>query len=139
EAESRDRRRETVLLGYAGVPPIFSDFYEFVESLGARVVFNEMQRQFAMLGLERDIVDQYQKYTYPYRVWGRIEDIARAVRQRGIVGVIHYVQSFCFRQMEDVILREELDVPVLTLEGDLPGPLDARTQTRLESFVEMLC
>ncbi len=40
--------------------------------------------------------------------------------------------------MEDVILRETLGLPVLTLEGDLPGPADARTQLRLESFVEML-
>lgn len=138
EAETRERRTERVLLGFIGVPPIFAGLYEFLESLGARVVFNEMQRQFAMLNLERDVVAQYRKYTYPYRVWGRIRDIARAVDERGIAGIIHYVQSFCYRQMEDVILREELNVPLLTLEGDLPGPLDARTQMRLESFVEML-
>jgi benzoyl-CoA reductase/2-hydroxyglutaryl-CoA dehydratase subunit BcrC/BadD/HgdB len=127
-----------VRLGYAGVPPIFSDFYEFAESHGARVVFNEMQRQFAMLNLESDIVEQYRRYTYPYRVWGRIEDIARAVEERSIAGIIHYVQSFCYRQMEDVIVREELSCPVLTLEGDVPGPLDARTQVRVESFIDML-
>jgi len=91
-----------------------------------------------MLSLESDLVDQYQTYTYPYRVWGRIADISRAVQERGIIGIIHYVQSFCYRQMEDVILRETLDVPILTLEGDLPGPLDARSHLRLESFVEML-
>ena len=71
-------------------------------------------------------------------MWGRTADIAHAVEQRNIAGVIHYVKSFCYRQMEDLILREELEVPVLTLEGDLPGPLDARTQVRLESFVELL-
>ncbi|KPL01542.1 MAG: 2-hydroxyglutaryl-CoA dehydratase, partial [Planctomycetes bacterium SM23_65] len=108
------------------------------ESVGARVVFNEMQRQFAMLKLQRDVVEQYRTYTYPYRVWGRTRDIRGAVEERDIVGLIHYVQSFCYRQMQDVILREELEVPVLTLEGDLPGPLDARSQVRLESFVEML-
>ena len=138
EAGSREPRGEPVLLGYAGVPAIFSNLYGFLESVGARVVFNEMQRQFAMLNLERDVVEQYRKYTYPYRVWGRTRDIRQAVEERGIAGIIHYVQSFCYRQMEDVILREELEVPVLTLEGDLPGPLDARTQVRLESFVEML-
>ncbi|HUW55531.1 MAG TPA: 2-hydroxyacyl-CoA dehydratase [Planctomycetota bacterium] len=138
EAEGRTERTEPVLLGYAGVPTIFSDLYEFLESIGARVVFNEMQRQFAMLSLEDDVVEQYRTYTYPYRVWGRTRDISRAVTEREISGVIHYVQSFCYRQMEDVILREELDVPLLTLEGDLPGPLDARTKVRLESFVEML-
>ncbi|KPJ56385.1 MAG: 2-hydroxyglutaryl-CoA dehydratase [Planctomycetes bacterium DG_58] len=138
EAESREPRREPVLLGYAGVPAIFSNLYDFLESVGARVVFNEMQRQFAMLNLQRDVVEQYRTYTYPYRVWGRTRDIRGAVEERDIVGLIHYVQSFCYRQMQDVILREELEVPVLTLEGDLPGPLDARSQVRLESFVEML-
>jgi len=138
EAEGRKPRTEPTLLGYIGVPPIFSDLYEFLESLGARVVFNEMQRQFAMLTLETDIIEQYRTYTYPYRVWGRIDDIRRAARERHIAGLIHYVQSFCYRQMEDVILRKKLNVPFLTLEGDLPGPLDARTQMRVESFVEML-
>ena len=56
EAEGRTGRTEAVLLGYAGVPAIFSDLYEFLESIGTRVVFNEMQRQFAMLDLEEDIV-----------------------------------------------------------------------------------
>lgn len=97
-----------------------------------------MQRQFAMLGLEGDLVDQYEHYTYPYRVWGRIEDIRRAIAERKLAGLIHYVQSFCYRQMEDVILRESLPVPMLTLEGDEPGVLDARSHVRLESFVEML-
>jgi benzoyl-CoA reductase/2-hydroxyglutaryl-CoA dehydratase subunit BcrC/BadD/HgdB len=112
------------------------------------VVFNEMQRQFAMLtscrGMachapaESELVEQYARYTYPYRVWQRIDDVRAAVRERRIAGIIHYVQSFCFRAMEDVILREQLDVPMLTLEGDRPGPLDARSQMRLESFLEML-
>jgi benzoyl-CoA reductase/2-hydroxyglutaryl-CoA dehydratase subunit BcrC/BadD/HgdB len=138
EAQGRPKRSERVLLGYVGVPPIFPELYAFVESLGAAVVFNEMQRQFAMPTLEEDIVEQYGKYTYPYRVWGRVADIRHAVRERRIAGIIHYVQSFCYRQMEDIILREELDVPMLTLEGDLPGPLDARTRLRVESFIEMV-
>lgn len=138
EARTRPPRRDHVLLGYIGVPPIFPKLYPFLESLGARVVFNEMQRQFTMPTFEADIVDQYRRYTYPYRVWGRIDDIAGHLKKRGIVGIIHYVQSFCYRQMEDVILREGLNVPILTLEGDLPGPLDGRTRLRLESFVEMV-
>ena len=138
EAGKRPARAETVRLGYLGVPSIMSGLYEAIEALGGRVVFNEMQRQFAMLNLADGLVEQYRRYTYPYRVWGRLEDIRREVEQRKLAGVIHYVQSFCYRQMEDVILREEIGVPVLTLEGDLPGPVDARTQLRIESFVEML-
>ena len=152
EAASRPAREEPVRLGYLGVPAIMSGLYDALERLGARVVFNETQRQFAMLPPsqsedaslrrtgpgESDLVEQYRRYTYPYRVWGRIDDIRREVAARRIAGVIHYVQNFCYRQMEDVILREALGVPMLTLEGDLPGPVDARTQLRIESFVEML-
>ncbi len=48
------------------------------------------------------------------------------------------MQSFCFRQVEDLILRYEMDLPILTLEGDKPAPLDARTKVRIESFIEMV-
>ena len=125
-------------IGYTGIPPIFTDLYEFLESLGVRVVYNEMQRQFAMPFESADLVEQYAQYTYPYDVFRRIEDISREIRRREIAGIIHYTQSFCFRQIQDLILRRRLDVPILTLEGEAPVPLDARSKSRIESFVEML-
>jgi benzoyl-CoA reductase/2-hydroxyglutaryl-CoA dehydratase subunit BcrC/BadD/HgdB len=48
QAAARSPREGSIRLGYLGVPPIFSDLYEFLESLGASVVFNEIQRQFSM-------------------------------------------------------------------------------------------
>jgi benzoyl-CoA reductase/2-hydroxyglutaryl-CoA dehydratase subunit BcrC/BadD/HgdB len=69
---------------------------------------------------------------------GRIRDIRQAVEERGIHGLIHYTQTFCHRQIHDVLLRESLGLPILTLEGDRPGPLDGRTLTRLETFFEVL-
>jgi len=125
-------------LGYIGVPPIFTDFYEFIESIGARVVFNEVQRQFAMPFETGDLVEQYAQYTYPYDVFARIDDIKREIDRRGVRGLIHYTQSFCFRQIQDLIIRRHIDIPILTIEGDTPMPLDARTKVRIESFVEML-
>jgi benzoyl-CoA reductase/2-hydroxyglutaryl-CoA dehydratase subunit BcrC/BadD/HgdB len=68
----------------------------------------------------------------------RLRDIREEVKRRRIDGLIHYVQSFCFRQIEDLILRYEMDLPILTLEGDKPAPLDARTKVRIESFIEMV-
>jgi benzoyl-CoA reductase/2-hydroxyglutaryl-CoA dehydratase subunit BcrC/BadD/HgdB len=53
-------------------------------------------------------------------------------------GFVHYAQAFCFRQIEDKILRQALSKPVLTVEGDRPEPLDGRTETRIEAFLEML-
>jgi benzoyl-CoA reductase/2-hydroxyglutaryl-CoA dehydratase subunit BcrC/BadD/HgdB len=134
----RSPRKDEIRLGYLGVPPIFSDFYEFIESMGGRVVFNEVQRQFSMPYTCNDIVDQYLKYTYPYDIGGRIEDIKRAVKERKLDGLIHYTQTFCFRQLYDMIIRKESPVPVLTLEGDRPGKIDSRIALRIETFIEML-
>jgi len=127
-----------VRLGYIGVPPIMPEIYGYLEERGARVVFNEVQRQFAMPFDTGDLVEQYRLYTYPYDVFGRIRDITTEVEQRQIDGLIHYTQSFCFRQIQDLILREKVRVPILTLEGDKPHQLDARSRMRIDAFIEML-
>ena len=138
EAAARSPWEGSVRLGYLGVPPIFSDLYEVLESLGGRVVFNEVQRQFSMPWVEGDIVDQYLQYTYPYGIRSRVDDIRTAIEERRLDGLIHYTQTFCFRQIYDILLRESLPLPVLTIEGDKPGKIDSRTAVRLETFVEML-
>ncbi len=127
-----------IRLGYIGVPPIMTDLYDYLESKGARVVFNEIQRQFTMPFETDDIVEQYALYTYPYDIFWRLDDIVREIDRRSIHGVIHYAQSFCYRQIQDLIIRRKLKVPVLTIEGDRPLHLDARTKMRIDAFVEML-
>jgi benzoyl-CoA reductase/2-hydroxyglutaryl-CoA dehydratase subunit BcrC/BadD/HgdB len=106
-------------------------------------VFHEFQRQFSMPAAvaappAADLVAQYLAYTYPYGIDGRIADITHAVRERRLDGLVHYVQSFCFRHIQDRLLREAVNAPVLTLEFDRPGPVDGQSRTRLEAFVEML-
>ncbi len=137
-ARQRPPLRHALRLAYIGVPPIMTDLYATLEELDARVVFNETQRQFAMPHAVDSLVEQYRRYTYPYDVFTRLEDIEQELAKREVDGVIHYVQSFCFRQIEDMIVRQRLKPPILTLEGDRPGPLDARSRIRLEGFVEML-
>lgn len=137
-ARARAPFTHAVRLGYIGVPPAIEGVYQFAEAHGARVVFNETQRQFAMPLGGDTLEEQYLRYTYPYDIGPRIEDIRREIERRRIDGVIHYVQSFCHRQMEDLIFRERLAVPILTVEGDAPRELDARTKIRLESFIQML-
>jgi benzoyl-CoA reductase/2-hydroxyglutaryl-CoA dehydratase subunit BcrC/BadD/HgdB len=138
DLKSRRPREFEVRLAYVGIPPILGGIYEYVESLGGGIIFNELQRQFSMPPASADPVDQYLEYTYPYHVRYRLEDIKREVARRSIDGVIHYVQAFCFRQIEDIILRKEIDVPVLTVEGNRPGRIDLRTKVRLEAFLDML-
>jgi benzoyl-CoA reductase/2-hydroxyglutaryl-CoA dehydratase subunit BcrC/BadD/HgdB len=137
-AANRQPFKERIRLAYIGVPPIFEDLYPFLESQGGRVVFNETQRQFAMPYDTADLIEQYRTYTYPYDIFHRLADILTETGRRKVDGVIHYVQSFCFRQIEDLIIRKKLPLPVLTLEGDKPSHLDARTKIRIEAFLEML-
>lgn len=138
EALARPHHDPPIRLGYIGIPPICDGLYEFLDELGGRIVFNEFQRQFAMLGPHDNLVEQYLHYTYPYGIEGRIADIRRQVGLRRIDALVHYVQSFCYRHIQDRLLRESLDLPILTLEYDRPGPLDGRSRTRLEAFIEMV-
>lgn len=138
EAEKRSSNNSKIRLGFIGVPTIFDDIYQFIESKGAMVVFNEVQRQFSIPSTSDDFVQRYLDYTYPYDIFKRIEDIKKQIEVRKIDGLIHYVQSFCYRQIQDVIIKKSIDIPVITIEGNDPGNIDARTKIRLESFIEML-
>ncbi len=130
---------DEIRLGYIGVPPVFArDLYPFVEEYGARVVFNEIQRQFAMPGEGGTLADQYTRYTYPYRVADRLADIGAAVAERRLDGLVHYVHAFCHRGIADIIFREKLRLPVLTLEGNADFFLNAHLKTRLEAFLDMI-
>lgn len=138
DAGQREPFRQEIRLAYIGVPPIFTDLYTMIESMGARVVFNEVQRQFSMPYKTADINQQYLMYTYPYGAFARLQDILEEISLRRVDGVIHYTQTFCFRQIEDMIFREKIKLPFLTLEGEGPGKLDGRSRMRLEAFINML-
>jgi benzoyl-CoA reductase/2-hydroxyglutaryl-CoA dehydratase subunit BcrC/BadD/HgdB len=84
------------------------------------------------------LAHSYSRYTYPYGIFRRIEDIQLAVQERSLDGIVHYVQSFCFRGIEDIALRSAMTVPVLTLQGDLPTRVTETMEIRIEAFVDML-
>jgi benzoyl-CoA reductase/2-hydroxyglutaryl-CoA dehydratase subunit BcrC/BadD/HgdB len=125
-------------LALAGIPPIVDDLLEHAERLGARVVLAEMAREFAMVRPADSIVSQYLAYTYPYDIFHRLDGLTGEAAGRSVRGIVHYVQSFCFRGVHDRLLRERAGLPVLALECDRPGRLDERSATRLEAFIETL-
>ncbi len=137
-ARTREPKTGSLRLAYMGVPPIFTDLYQVLEQTGGQVVFNETQRQFSMPYTTDSLIEQYRRYTYPYNIFVRLADIEEEIAKRRVDGIIHYVQSFCFRQIEDLIVRQRFKLPILTLEGDRPGPLDARSRIRIEGFIEMV-
>ncbi|MDP8204543.1 MAG: 2-hydroxyacyl-CoA dehydratase [Candidatus Tenebribacter mawsonii] len=138
EATKRESIKTDFRFGFLGVPPIITDLYDFLLEHKVNVVFNEIQRQFSMPYLENDIVDQYLHYTYPYTIFDRLKDIQLEIKNRKLDAVISYSQSFCHRQIDNILIKKYIDIPVLTIEGDQPGELDARTKLRIESFLDML-
>ncbi len=130
---------DSLRLAYIGVPSVYAqDFYHHLESNGARVVFNEIQRQFAMPGPGNSLAEQYSNYTYPYSIYERLKDITTELKRRRIDGVIHYVQAFCHRGIGDIIFRDALKLPILTLEGNDDFFLTHHIKTRIEAFLDML-
>lgn len=137
EAEQREPLPAKLRCAFLGVPPIYRDLYDTIVELGSDVVYNEVQRQFAMPYLEPDIVNQYLRFTYPYTVKERLADIIPELEKRDVHLLISYIQSFCHLQIDNILLKRYLKQPFLTLEGDKPEPMDSRTLLRLESFFEV--
>jgi benzoyl-CoA reductase/2-hydroxyglutaryl-CoA dehydratase subunit BcrC/BadD/HgdB len=126
-------------LAYIGVPAVYArEFYRYMERHGARAVFNEIQRQFAMPEPGKSLAEQYTSYTYPYSIQERLADIQPQLKKRHIDGIIHYTQAFCHRGIGDIIFRDTLDLPVLTLEGNDDFSLNNHVKTRIEAFLDML-
>jgi len=126
-------------LAYIGVPSVYGqDLYHYLESNRARVVFNEIQRQFAMPRPGNSLAEQYSNYTYPYSIYHRLKDITTELKRRQVDGVIHYVQAFCHRGIGDIIFRDAIKLPILTLEGNDDFSLTHHIKTRIEAFLDML-
>ncbi|MBE6069050.1 MAG: 2-hydroxyacyl-CoA dehydratase [Clostridium lundense] len=138
------RKREPInkklRLGYIGVPPMTGDIYDFVENFNAHFVYNEVQREFAFPRGDKalNIFHQYYDYTYPYDTEFRIKELRKQIENRKLDGIIHYTQAFCHRAVEDIVIKSQLDIPILNIEGDKLNALDARTKLRLEAFLDML-
>jgi benzoyl-CoA reductase/2-hydroxyglutaryl-CoA dehydratase subunit BcrC/BadD/HgdB len=126
-------------IAYIGVPSVYGrDLYHYLEKNGARVVFNEIQRQFTMPQPSDSLAEQYTSYTYPFSIYKRIEDINNEISRRRVDGIIHYVQAFCHRSIGDIIFRKAITLPVLTLEGNDDFSLNQHNRTRIEAFIDML-
>lgn len=140
EAKNRKAANKKIRLGYIGVPPMTGDLYEFVEKFDASIIYNEVQREFAFPRYKstNNIFEQYYDYTYPYDINYRMNDIQKQIKDRKLDGIIHYTQAFCYRAVENIILKEDISIPIINIEGDKLNSLDARTKLRLEAFLDML-
>jgi benzoyl-CoA reductase/2-hydroxyglutaryl-CoA dehydratase subunit BcrC/BadD/HgdB len=126
-------------IAYIGVPSVYGrDLYHYLEKNGARVVFNEIQRQFTMPQPGSSLAEQYSNYTYPYSIYRRLKDISDELTRRRVDGVIHYVQAFCHRGIGDIIFRDSIKSPIMTIEGNDDFFLNQHNRTRVEAFLDMI-
>ncbi len=137
EEENVDCSKRVALLG---VPPIYLDFHEVLESLGLHVVFDELLFEFARLsgGNIEDLAKNYCNYTFARNLEFRLDFLERELEKRKVDGVIHYTQFACHHLLEDEVMRDRLDYPFLTIQGDMPQRTPEQVKLRLEAFSEMM-
>ncbi len=130
----------TSRVALVGVPPIYPDFHEVLKSFGLHVVYDELPYEFARLTGKNidDLARNYCNYTFARNLKFRLDFLEKELKKRKIDGVIHYTQYACHHLLEDDILRDRLDYPFLTIQGDLPGRTPKQVNLRLEAFSEML-
>jgi len=139
-----DAGRQTVRDGprvaLIGVPPIYRDFHQVCAESGLQVVFDELPYEFLRLGGHdtASLAGSYSNYTFARPVDFRLDFLKRELKRRKVDGIVHYAQFTCHHLLEDGLLREELDWPMLTVQGDLPGETPAQARLRLEAFGELL-
>lgn len=138
--ETREPIEKKIRLGYIGTPPMTLDLYDYVEKFDARFVYNEVQREFAFPRAVtcNNIYEQYYDYTYPYDINFRLNEIQKQIEERKIDAIIHYTQSFCYRQIEHIVIKNSINIPILNIEGDKLNVLDERTKLRLDAFLDMV-
>ncbi|GHV22105.1 2-hydroxyglutaryl-CoA dehydratase [Planctomycetales bacterium] len=126
-------------LAAVGVPTMIGDLWDVIENAGGRVVYHEVPHQFSRADfIGADVVETYRHFTYPANARRRLAEIVAQCEKRRARGIVHYVQSFCHRQLHDLLLRRAVDLPVLTIEADRPALTDGRNLTRIEAFLEQL-
>ncbi len=123
-----------------GVPPIYHDFHDAAQSLDLQIVFDELPYEFVRhTGHDiYEVARDYCDYTFARPLDFRIEFLQKELEKRKVDGIIHYTQFACHHVLEDEILRQKLDYPLLTIQGDMPGKTPEQIKLRLEAFREVL-
>ncbi|MCZ7403315.1 MAG: 2-hydroxyacyl-CoA dehydratase family protein [Candidatus Methanoperedens sp.] len=123
-----------------GVPPIYHDFHEVAQSLDLQIVFDELPYEFIRhSGVNiKKVARDYCDYTFARPLDFRIGFLQKELKKRKVDGIIHYTQFACHHTLEDEVMRQKLDYPILTLQGDMPGKTPEQIKLRLEAFREMI-
>ncbi len=130
----------TSRIALIGLPPIYHDFHDVAASFGLHIVYDELPYEFVRIsGTTMDeLAQNYATYTFSRSLKFRLGSLKKELAKRDIDGVVHYTQHSCHHNLEDDIMRNEIDKPFLTIQGDLPSATPEQVKLRLEAFSEML-
>ncbi len=131
---------DTPRVALLGVPPIHPDFHEVASSLNIHIVFDELPFEFVRLSGTNimELAQNYSDYTFARDIEFRLDFLDNELEKRKIDGIVHYTQFACHHMLEDEILRNHFDHPILTVQGDLPRCTPEQLKLRLEAFAECL-
>jgi hypothetical protein len=138
--EERPDQVPDTRIALVGVPPIYPDFHQVCEGYGMQVVFDELPWEFARMGGRSldTLARNYAGYTFARDLEYRFDKLEQELGRRRVEGVVHYTQYACHHVLEDDMLRERLDLPMLTVQGDLARRCPEQERLRLEAFAELL-
>jgi benzoyl-CoA reductase/2-hydroxyglutaryl-CoA dehydratase subunit BcrC/BadD/HgdB len=138
--EDRTTEVPDLRIALVGVPPIYPDFHQVCEDFGMQVVHDELPWEFVRMGGRSlpSMARNYAGYTFARDLVYRFDALERELRRRRVDGIVHYTQYACHHVLEDDMLRERFDLPMLTVQGDLPRRCPEQERLRLEAFAELL-
>ncbi|MFH1531268.1 MAG: hypothetical protein ABIK09_11130 [Pseudomonadota bacterium] len=116
---------------------LFEDLPARVESLGGRVVWDEEGAQGATLARAAEPAAALAAWPALDPAL-RLSGILAAAARTGARGVILVMEAFTGALLDELWLRGHLDLPLLALEVEAPGPLDPARRLRLEAFLGLV-
>ncbi|AKB82983.1 putative subunit of benzoyl-CoA reductase/2-hydroxyglutaryl-CoA dehydratase [Methanosarcina barkeri 3] len=138
--QKNEKVEYTNRIAMLGLPPIYNDFHETAASFGLHIVYDELPYEFVRItgtSIE-ELAKNYSTYTFARNLKYRINFLKRELSKRDVDGIVHYTQFSCHHNLEDDIIRNVVDKPVLTIQGDMPSRTPEQVKLRLEAFSEML-
>jgi len=115
---------------------LFDDLPVQVEALGGRVVWDEHGAQGAALARAAEPATALAAWPALDPAL-RLRAIRDAAARTGARGVILVMEAFTGALLDEAWLRGHLDLPLLALDAEAPGPLDPNRRLRLEAFLRV--
>jgi len=132
-----DPEPDRVPLLVLGPWTLLEDLPARVEILGGRVRWDEEGAQGAALARAVEPTAALAAWP-PLDPARRLSAIREAADRTGARGIILVMEAFTGALLDEPWLRGHVDLPILALEVEIPGPMDPARRLRLEAFLRVV-